>query len=172
MLFFPWGWLDSWSTHRTHWLEARGCLDSHSIPVFFFFYLHRGTKTRTQPYVKPLGRHGTQERGADRPLLAELDGSGVIHPSHRASTPWLSSTMCSSDSCSSEILGLGKHVCYADSRTTNFTRLTSPPSVRTCTQDFFKTNSFVLLHGLESFLLMAFVHPIPFVLITLCRTSW
>lgn len=38
--------------------------------------------------------------------------------------------MCSSDSCSSEILGLGKHVCYADSRTTNFTRLTSPPSVR------------------------------------------
>lgn len=41
--------------------------------------------------------------------------------------------MCSSDSCFSEILGLGKHACYADSRTTNFTHLTSPPSVRRCT---------------------------------------
>lgn len=45
-------------------------------------------------------------------------------------TLWLSSMMCSSDSCFSVIPGLEKHVYYADSRTTNFTRLTFPQSVR------------------------------------------
>lgn len=62
--------------------------------------------------------------------FAELADLGFIFNSTLHQTPWLSSTMCSFDSCSSEILGLGKHVCYADSRTTNFTRLTSLPSVR------------------------------------------
>lgn len=62
--------------------------------------------------------------------FVELADLGFVFNSTLHLTPWLSNTMCSFDSCSSEILGLGKHVCYADSRTTNFTRLTSPPSVR------------------------------------------
>uniref|UniRef100_A0A668SGF2 small monomeric GTPase n=1 Tax=Oreochromis aureus TaxID=47969 RepID=A0A668SGF2_OREAU len=65
--------------------------------------------------------------GRGRSSIAELADSGFCISTIRA-TLWLSSTMCSSDSCFSEILGLGKHVCYADSRTTNFTHLTSPPS--------------------------------------------
>lgn len=44
-------------------------------------------------------------------------------------TPWRNSTMCSSDCCCLEIPGLEKRVYYADSRTTNSTRLTSPPLV-------------------------------------------
>lgn len=82
-------------------------------------------------YAELLSRYGMQV-GRGRSSIAELADSGFYISTIRA-TLWLSSTMCSSDSCFSEILGLGKHVCYADSRTTNFTHLTSPPSVRRCT---------------------------------------
>lgn len=82
-------------------------------------------------YAELLSRYGMQV-GRGRSSIAELADSGFYISTIRA-TLWLSSTMCSSDSCFSEILGLGKHACYADSRTTNFTHLTSPPSVRRCT---------------------------------------
>ena len=131
-MFFP--LIDSKLTvvHRTHWkLEV-----AWEAGASLFCYRptqHRWTenKARPQPHVDLLSRHGMQV-GRDWPFDTELADSSCFKSPLRATTLWLSSMMCSSDSCSLEIRGLGKHVCYADSRTTNFTRLTSRPSVRLC----------------------------------------
>lgn len=141
MLFPHWFVLDSGPPHP---LEAEAAWEAGgaSIPVLLphtdpaAVYSKRKKKrieeeAQPEAHADRVSRHGMQV-GRDRPSISELSDRGasliqhyILHPA-----PWLNSTMFSSDCCSSEIPGLGKHVCYADSRTTSFTRLTSPPSVR------------------------------------------
>lgn len=138
-----------------HPLEAGGCLGGWSIPVLWTH--HQWTK-RTIAEALCLPFEQTWDAGGEESLILRwVSWLGLFFVNSTLHlTPWLSSTMCSSDSCSSEILGLGKHVCYADSRTTNFTRLTSPLSVRlrTAARTYFLNFCVIIsipmwLHGLS-----------------------
>lgn len=120
-----------WSTAPTGSWRLPGklehpCFVTHRPPS-----ISEQKEAKPKPYVDRLSRHGMRV-GKNWSSIAELADRGFFNSTPHP-TLWLNSTMFSSDSCFSEILGLGKHVCYADSRTTNFTRLTSPPSVRLCT---------------------------------------
>lgn len=128
---FWWGLTWRWSTAPT---GAGGCLWSWSIPITYRPSIREHKEARSQPRASCWVVEQTWDAGGEGSVIHRwLSWLGFLFNSTLHPTLWLSSTMCSSDSCSSETLGLGKHVCYADSRTTNFTRLTSRPSVRLCT---------------------------------------
>ena len=107
---------------------AQGVLDSCNTPALLssrYSVAHQKRK-----HIAVCLAITNKDTGLFAVELWDTRGKGMFIHFTYFLTLWLNSTMCSSDSCFSEILGLEKHVCCADSRTTNFTRLTFPQSVR------------------------------------------